>query len=182
MSRVNSVSSRPRILLLLAISIGVATAPLPFWGEIYVFGTEFFLEIKSERAFTFVAISGSIVEVSVGICMLLVVSWLLLFRTKEVKQCWATHARTRYYFGLTLLAIVINIALGAIEIPGADHIDLSLNHMVWHWSISTVRFVHVALDTIVLYGVLVERFLAGGVGDISRSSPPSSALRTPTTF
>lgn len=48
MSRVNSVSSPRRILLFLAISLGVAAAPVPFWGELKVFGTEFYVGVKTE--------------------------------------------------------------------------------------------------------------------------------------
>lgn len=58
--------------------------------------------------------------------------------------------------------------------------------MIWDWSTSTIRFVHVALDTIVLYGVLRERFPAGGGGGSAsgsgRSNPSSSASRAPTVF
>lgn len=69
------------------------------------------------------AISVFIVELSVGICMMLVVSWLLMFRAKEAKQCWARFARIRYYFGLTLLATVVNITLGVCGILHAAHVD-----------------------------------------------------------
>ena len=66
---------------------------------------------------------------------------------------------------------------------------VSSNHMIWDRSTSTIRFVHVASDTIVLYGVLRERFrdggggASGGGGSASgRSSPSSSASRGPAVF
>lgn len=76
-----------------------------------------------QPAGTFVAISVFIVELSVGVCMLIVVSWLVLLRTTEVKKCWAMHARVRYYFGLTLLATVVNITLGACGILHAANVN-----------------------------------------------------------
>lgn len=52
------------------------------------------------------------VEFIVGICMLVTVVYLLLFRMKEMKEAWKVHVRIRYYFGLTLLGTVVNLALG----------------------------------------------------------------------
>lgn len=51
-------------------------------------------------------------EFIAGIGMLFVVVWLLIFRSKEVKECWKLHARIRYYFGLTLVGTGTNLALG----------------------------------------------------------------------
>lgn len=53
------------------------------------------------------------VEFIVGVCMLAVVTWLALFRMKEIKECWRTHVRIRYYFCLTLLGTAVNLTLGA---------------------------------------------------------------------
>lgn len=63
-------------------------------------------------------------------------------------------------------------------------IIISSGEMIWNWSTSAVRFVHVALDTIVLYGVLREGSPAGrGSGRSgSRSNRSSSAARAPTVF
>ena len=44
--------------------------------------------------------------------MLAVVAWLLLFRLKEVKECWKTHVRIRFYFILTLGATAVNLGVG----------------------------------------------------------------------
>ena len=51
-------------------------------------------------------------EFGVGICMLLIVSTLLVFRLKEIKECWKIHGRIRFYFGLTLVGTAVNLALG----------------------------------------------------------------------
>lgn len=52
------------------------------------------------------------VEFVVGICMLLIVAWLLLFRTNEIKECWKMHRRIRFYFILTAIGTAVNLALG----------------------------------------------------------------------
>lgn len=52
------------------------------------------------------------IEFIVGVSMLLIVTWLLLFWTKEIKGCLRVHARIRYYFGLTLIGTAVNLALG----------------------------------------------------------------------
>lgn len=44
--------------------------------------------------------------------MLVVVSLLLVFRWRELKECWKIHRRIRFYFGLTVIAIVVDLALG----------------------------------------------------------------------
>lgn len=44
--------------------------------------------------------------------MLVIVTWLLLFRMKEIKECYRIHVRIRYYFGLTLIATAVNLAVG----------------------------------------------------------------------
>ena len=44
--------------------------------------------------------------------MLLIVSTLLVFRLKEIKECWKIHGRIRFYFGLTLVGTAVNLALG----------------------------------------------------------------------
>lgn len=83
MSRVNNVSSPPRILLFSAISVGVAAAPVPFWAEILVFGTEFFVVVKSEvRGAFFVFFSHGRVQ-----------------RKKEVR----TFGYCRWLFGAAVL-------------------------------------------------------------------------------
>ncbi|CAB1110445.1 unnamed protein product [Ectocarpus sp. CCAP 1310/34] len=59
-----------------------------------------------------IIVSGFYIEFFVGICMLVAVVWLVLFRRTEVKESWKMHARIRYYFGLTLIATGVNLALG----------------------------------------------------------------------
>ena len=44
--------------------------------------------------------------------MFFIVAWLLLFRLKEIKECWKIHSRIRYYFLLTLSGIAVNLGIG----------------------------------------------------------------------
>ena len=53
-----------------------------------------------------------IVQFFVGICMLCIVSWLVVFRMKEVKECWRRHRHIRHYFGLTIIGTFVNLSLG----------------------------------------------------------------------
>ena len=52
------------------------------------------------------------VEFVVGICMLAIVAWLLMFRMKDIKECWKQHHLFRYYFGLTIIGTAANLGLG----------------------------------------------------------------------
>lgn len=63
-------------------------------------------------AHNWIVVSGFFIEFFVGICMLVIVVWLLIFRRTEIKESWKMHARIRYYFGLTLIATGVNLALG----------------------------------------------------------------------
>ena len=61
----------------------------------------------------FINVSYFWIEFFVGVCMFCIVSWLLVFRMKEVKECWQLHRRIRYYFGLTLVGTAVNLGVGA---------------------------------------------------------------------
>lgn len=60
----------------------------------------------------FIQISFFYVELFVGVFMSIIVAWLLLFRLREIKECWKIHARIRFYFLLTLVGIAVNVGLG----------------------------------------------------------------------
>ncbi|CAM9965227.1 unnamed protein product, partial [Ectocarpus sp. 4 AP-2014] len=101
---VNSLSSPLLIMVSLVISIGAAAAAAPFWDFIILSGTGFFPETENQQGSDWITISRFYLEFFVGICMLIIVAGLLLFRMTEIKKCWKTHARIRYFFGLTLIA------------------------------------------------------------------------------
>ncbi|CAB1104991.1 unnamed protein product [Ectocarpus sp. CCAP 1310/34] len=109
---VNSLSSPLLIMVSLVISIGAAAAAAPFWDFIILSGTGFFPETENQRGSDWITVSRFYLEFFVGICMFVIVAWLLLFRMTEIKECWKTHARIRYYFGLTLIATGVNLILG----------------------------------------------------------------------
>ncbi|CAN0343088.1 unnamed protein product, partial [Ectocarpus sp. 12 AP-2014] len=45
----------------------------------------------------------------VGICTFVIVAWLLLFRMKEVRECWRIVARIPYCICLTLLGTAVDV-------------------------------------------------------------------------
>lgn len=53
-----------------------------------------------------------VVELVVGTCMSFIVAWLLLFRRKEIKECWNLHRRIRSHFGLTIIGTAVNLGIG----------------------------------------------------------------------
>ena len=70
--------------------------------------------IASQGQYYFIHAATLYVEFFVGICLFIIVAWLLVFRMKEIKQCWNLDVRIRYYFGLTILAMVVNLGLDGI--------------------------------------------------------------------
>ncbi|CAN0194386.1 unnamed protein product [Ectocarpus sp. 12 AP-2014] len=151
LARVNSFSSSSLVFLSLALSIAAAVATAPFWQTTVVSGTGFAVRNEDQRSGDWLAVSRFFLEFLVGICMFVIVAWLLLFRMNEVKECWKVHSRIRYYFGLTLIGTIVNLALGVcgtIYVVGGREKSLLI---VLTW---TFRHIHIALDTIVLYGVI----------------------------
>ncbi|CBN78238.1 expressed unknown protein [Ectocarpus siliculosus] len=112
LSRVRSLSSPPVIWLSLVLAVGGAAAAAPSWNTIILTGTYFSVYSEDERDLIWSVTSRFLFEFIVGICMIAIVTWLLLFRMKEIKECWKVHTRIRYYFGLTLIATAVNLVLG----------------------------------------------------------------------
>eukprot|EP00752_Nemacystus_decipiens_P002662 g2490.t1 len=154
MSRVKSVSSPPLLLGFLAISMALAAPIIPLAESILTSRSGFFVLNSTKRDNDFIQISFFYVEFFVGVCMLIIVAWLLLFRLKEVKECWKIHARIRFYFLLTLSGIFVNLGLGICGMINVLRDDFIYLLLAWSWSF---RYIHFALDTIVLYGVLRDR-------------------------
>eukprot|EP00752_Nemacystus_decipiens_P008409 g7519.t1 len=118
----------------------------------------------------FIQISYFGVEFLVGMCMFVIVVWLVLFRMDEIKDCWTIHARIRFYFGLTLVGTAVNLGIGACGAVNlrAKHYIFILT--VWMWAF---RYIHVALDTVVLYGILRERNVTNEQSAGSGTNPGS---------
>lgn len=66
---------------------------------------------------------------------------------------WKIHIRIRFYLGLTVIAIIVNLAIAAgglvFIISGPDSKSVLIMLMTY-W----MRYVHIALDTLVLYSAL----------------------------
>ncbi|CAM9229526.1 unnamed protein product [Scytosiphon promiscuus] len=152
-TRVKSMSTPIHLLLFLVLSVGIAAITVPFWEQAIVLATGFWFGNSDKAENTFITVSVFYVEFAVGVSMLAIVVWQLLFRRKEIRECWKIHVRIRYYFGLTLLGTVVNLALG---ICGSIHVSQDnpdSRLLIWSW---LFRYIHISLDTVVLYGVLGE--------------------------
>ena len=68
--------------------------------------------LNAQKEFAIILAGHFYVEFFVGVCMFLIVAWLLIFRMTEVRECWKIHARIRFYFGLTLVGIAVNLGIG----------------------------------------------------------------------
>lgn len=103
--------------------------------------------------------------------MLIIVVMLLVFRLPELRECWKIHRRIRFYFGLTVIAITVNLAVG---IGGLLHLAWKRKTILYAISWG-MRNIHIALDTLVLYSVLGVTSSGGGVDGLMRTSRGSSA-------
>lgn len=65
-----------------------------------------------QREQDWIIISQFFLEFAVGVCMVVIVALLLIFRLKEVIECWNIHRRIRFYFVLTIIGILVNLSLG----------------------------------------------------------------------
>ncbi|CAM9119172.1 unnamed protein product [Ectocarpus sp. 6 AP-2014] len=170
MTRVKTVSSPGLLFLSLLVSVALSAATVPLWETALVLGTGFWFTNPDPEKYDLAIISIYVIESFVGICMLGIVSWLLTFRMKEIKECWEAHIRIRYYFGLTLFGTAVNLGLGicgVVYIIGDRKQPLL---QIWSW---LFRYIHIAVDTFVLYGVLQEGNIDERGGD-DRSSQSNS--------
>eukprot|EP00752_Nemacystus_decipiens_P002690 g2512.t1 len=176
MSRVKSVSTPSLLLVFLVISMGLAAPVIALGDKTLISGTGFYVINNDVKGNDFIQISFFYVEFFVGICMLIIVAWLLLFRMEEIKECWRIHARIRFYFGLTLVGIAVNLCIGICGLVNTLSDGFNAPLIVWSW---VFRYVHVALDTIVLYGVLRKRNMdERGDENMTNDSSLSSVRRT----
>ncbi|CAM9229449.1 unnamed protein product [Scytosiphon promiscuus] len=172
-TRVKSITSPALFLFLILISAGIAGSTVPFCDEVVLLGTMFWCTNDDQGENTYMLASVFFLEFLVGILMFTIVAWQLLFRRQEIRECWTIHVRIRYYFGLTLLGTLANLALGicgTIYIAnGAKYASL----LSWSW---VLRYVYSALDTVVLYGVLGEQRMVHYADESQLSESMSSDL------
>ncbi|CAM9814346.1 unnamed protein product [Ectocarpus fasciculatus] len=173
LTRVQSVSSPWLLSLLLAISMGITSVTVPLWETVYVIATGFWIVNSDQGSYDAVVVSIFLLEFLVGICMFAIVVWLLLFRMKEVKECWKIDTRIRYYICLTLSGTAVNVGVGICStfFVIGDYEEPRL--AVWSW---VTRYIHVALDTFVLYGVLREKNMDERGGDARSSNRNSNSI------
>eukprot|EP00752_Nemacystus_decipiens_P005629 g5094.t1 len=112
MNRVKSLSSAGLTLTFLVISMSIAAASIPFCDVIIVAGTAFLVTSYDEVRFDVLVVLNLIVEFIAGVCMAIIVTWMLVFRMEGIKECWKLHRRIRYYFILTIIGIVVNLFHG----------------------------------------------------------------------
>lgn len=151
MTRVKSVSNPRLILVFLLIAVAATVVVVPFWDDWAFTRTLLWATSSNPARYTWILIGYFFLEFGTGILMAIVVGLLLLFRMEEVRQCLGLHRRIRFYFGLTAIAVIANISIGIcgvifIESGRRSHMLLAVS-----WSL---RHLHIALDTLGLYGVL----------------------------
>ncbi|CAN0129325.1 unnamed protein product [Ectocarpus sp. 4 AP-2014] len=166
MTRVKTVSSPGLLFLLLLVSVALSAATVPLWETALVLGTGFWFTNPDPEKYDWAVISIYVIELFVGICMFGIVSWLLTFRMKEIKECWEAHIRIRYYLCLTLLGTAVNLGLGICGVVFVIGDQQESLLQIWSW---LFRYIHIAVDTFVLYGVLQEGSIDERGGD-NRSS------------
>ena len=71
-----------------------------------------FASSREQERRNFLNVLIFIVQFIVGVCMFIILVWLLAFRMKEVKACWRRHRHIRHYFSLTVIGTFVNLGLG----------------------------------------------------------------------
>ncbi|CAN0348466.1 unnamed protein product [Laminaria digitata] len=90
-------------------------------------------------------------ELLAGVAMATIGAMLAIFRWPELCQVWRLHRRIKFYIFLSLIAIVVDLAIGigGIVYVLDQRYKATLIMVTW-----TMRHVHIALDTLVLYSAL----------------------------
>lgn len=91
-------------------------------------------------------------ELISGVVMMTIVAGLLVFRLPELRQCWMTHRRIKFYLCLSCTAIAVNLIVGAggvMWMSGTKDPRI----IVAGWC---AKHIHITLDTLVLYGTLLK--------------------------
>ncbi|CAN0231930.1 unnamed protein product, partial [Ectocarpus fasciculatus] len=86
--------------------------------------------------------------------MFAIAAWLLLFRMKAVMECWRIDTRRPYCCCLNHFGTAVDVGIGICNTVFVIGDVQEPNVALWFW-VST--YIHVALDTFVMYGVLREK-------------------------
>ncbi|CAM9129184.1 unnamed protein product [Laminaria digitata] len=147
MSRIKSVSSFRMVFGFLAISVGFAATPVVFWAKWAVTGTSFYSRALTAGRDRWISLSYVILEAVASVVMAIIIVLLLLYRRVELREVWRLHRRIKFHVALTIIALMVDIFVAAAGFL------LIINHgplwlIVTSW---VLRYVHIALDTLVLY-------------------------------
>ncbi|CAN0396215.1 unnamed protein product [Ectocarpus fasciculatus] len=134
---------------------------------VYVIGTGFWTVNSDQGSYDVVIVSIFPLEFMVDICVFAIVAWLLLFQTKEVTECWTIDTRTRGYYCLSLFGTAVNVSIAICSTVFVIGDTQGPRLAIWSWVAS---YIHVALDTFLLYGVLREKNMDEGGGDAPSSN------------
>eukprot|EP00752_Nemacystus_decipiens_P002513 g2360.t1 len=151
MSRVKNVTS-PRLILgftVVAVLAGLAGAF--FWETVMLSGTLFWNINTNSSKHDWLLTSTYFVELLAGVAMLTIGTMLVLFRWTELCQVWQFHRRIKCYIALSVIATVVDLAIGVGGVIYVLHRQYVPTLIVATW---TMRHVHIGLDTLVLYSAL----------------------------
>lgn len=97
-----------------------------------------------------VTFSFFMLDLVAGVVMTIIAGIIVLFRRPELYQAWHLHGRIRCYFGLTVIAIAVDLGISVGGILFLfDKASILTVSITW-----IVRYLHIAVDTLLLYGVL----------------------------
>ncbi|CAM9897288.1 unnamed protein product [Scytosiphon promiscuus] len=149
MARVKSVTSPRLILGFLGISIVAALAGSIYWESLTLSGTLFWSTNMDKDKHRWVLTSIFYMELISGFAMIVIGSLLVTLRWPELCQVWRLHRRIKCYIALSMIATLVDLAIG---VGGVVYLVTSWEILiVLSW---TMRHIHIALDTIVLYSAL----------------------------
>ncbi|CAM9325465.1 unnamed protein product [Pylaiella littoralis] len=151
MSRVKSVNSPRLILGFLTIAVAAALAGAFYWETVTISGTLFWSVNMDQDKHDWVLSSVFFMELFMGGVMLVIGLLLVTFRWPELCQVWQLHRRIKYYIALSATATVVDLAIGIGGVVYVVHSQYMPTLIVATW---TMRHIHIALDTLVLYSAL----------------------------
>lgn len=95
------------------------------------------------------------------------------FPVETNAQVWQLHARIKFYMILTAIGIIVDLAIGIGGVVYVLHERYKVVLIAVTW---TMRHVHIALDTLVLYGALgvtssADKMVRWNVAQVDRVTP-----------
>eukprot|EP00904_Undaria_pinnatifida_P005762 jgi/Undpi1/2315/HiC_scaffold_13.g05698.m1 len=147
MSRIKNGSSFRMGFFFLAVSVGFAATSMPFWDVWLLAGTTFHPRGLRGARDRWASISFFVLEAAAAFVMTVIVLLLLMFRRSELREVWRLHRRIKLHVALTTIALLVDIQItvaGVLIVVNGGPFWLII--VAW-----ILRYVHIALDTLVLY-------------------------------